>query len=103
MYIGKTSAVIESILQISINNPSLRILACAPSDAAADVLALRLGAHFSKAKMFRLNWWQRLLASLPAPLLPYSYQEGNLFELPPVDTLKCKEFHSPDPLLLFQL
>ena len=39
--IGKTSAVIESILQMSIKNPALKILACAPSDAAADVIIER--------------------------------------------------------------
>lgn len=45
MIAGKTSAVIESILQISINNPSLRILACAPSDAAADVTDIDCYLH----------------------------------------------------------
>ena len=35
---GKTSTVIEAIHQLRKNNPSCRILACAPSDSAADVI-----------------------------------------------------------------
>ena len=39
---GKTSTVIAAIEEIRARRPELRILACAPSDAAADVIAIRL-------------------------------------------------------------
>ena len=39
---GKTSTIIAAIEEIRARRPELRILACAPSDAAADVIAIRL-------------------------------------------------------------
>jgi DNA polymerase III delta prime subunit len=84
---GKTSVVIETILRILQRFPGKRILACAPSEAAADVMALRLISSLSSKCLHRLNWWQRLLTSVPANLLPYCNQYQNLFELYPLDML----------------
>lgn len=85
---GKTRTVTESILRIIGEYPEKRILVCAPSDAAADVIAIRLCKSLGSDQLFRLNWWQRMLTSLPSMLLPYSYQAGDMFELPTTDILK---------------
>eukprot|EP01038_Epipyxis_sp_PR26KG_P010898 gene10898-14628_t len=80
---GKTSTIIETILAIREKYPNKRILACAPSDAAADVICLRLISHFQPNQLFRLNWWQRISASLPIKLLPYSNKnEFDMFDIP---------------------
>lgn len=84
---GKTSTVVEAILQICRSSPSMRILACAPSDAAADVLCERLSLHLDRSKLFRLNWWQRVSASVPTNLRRFCYEVNNMFEIPPVSDM----------------
>jgi helicase MOV-10 len=84
---GKTSTVTETILRICRDFPNHRVLACAPSDAAADVLCERLSRHLTRSQLFRLNWWQRLSASVPAKLRPYTLDVNDIFEMPPVDVL----------------
>jgi hypothetical protein len=79
---GKTSTVISSILDIKSKFSSYRILCCAPSDAACDVIALRLTKYFPTSCLLRLNWWQRILASVPMALLNYCCQSDILFDLP---------------------
>lgn len=70
-------------------HPFKRILVCAPSDAAADVLCLRLKQYFTPRQLFRLNWWQRVAASMPVTLRPYSYSnKQDLFELPQINILQ---------------
>lgn len=66
------------------------MLACAPSDAAADILCMRLMKHFSPSEMFRLNWWQRTHTSLPPALWKYSCMVNNgiSFDLPCFDKLQ---------------
>ena len=85
-----------------------RVLACAPSDAgavmttlltntntlficfvlpmsttAADVLCKRLAEFFGPDDLFRLNWWQRSLASVPLQLLSYCHlNDDSRFDLP---------------------
>lgn len=58
------------------------ILLCAPSDPAADMLALRLRAQFCPKTLFRLNDFSRTFAEVPQELLPYCYVEANVFNLP---------------------
>jgi helicase MOV-10 len=85
---GKTRTVTASILEILRAFPHKRILACAPSEAAADVIALRLlEALPDRSRMFRHNWWQRMVSSVPIKLLSCCCQHGNLFELPSVEQL----------------
>ncbi len=85
---GKTSTVIEMIIQLIQLYPNKRILACAPSEAAADVIALRLAEkHLSTQVLHRFNWWQRLLTSVPSKLLPYCNQYQNLFEMHNIENL----------------
>ena len=66
---GKTKTLVASILEIHRDSPSTRILVTAPSDAAADVIAKRLVQYYNSDELFRLNWWQRMPASLSAELL----------------------------------
>lgn len=84
--LGKTSTVIEAIVQLLKKCPGKRVLACAPSDAAADLLCSRLSNYFSKDVLFRLNWWQRLPDSLnPTSLISYCKTDSRgIFSIPDV-------------------
>ncbi|CAL1531357.1 unnamed protein product [Lymnaea stagnalis] len=70
---GKTITVVEAILQIFTQIPSSRIIACTPSNSAADLIAERL--HMSQVveqtQMVRLNGFQRSLESVPETILKY--------------------------------
>lgn len=63
------------------------ILLCAPSNPAADTLALRLKAHFEPKCLLRLNQCSRTFAEVPQELLPYCYVKDDLFNLPPLSKL----------------
>ena len=104
---GKTMVVIETVLQALVCVEEPRLLVCAPSNAAADVIAKRLHAHLPeverrrraahetedaaalKTRMLRLNSQQRLLSSVPSELLTYCCQdpESAMFTVPPLATL----------------
>ncbi len=65
------------------SHPERRVLVCAPSDAAADVICLRLSKYFAPKELFRLNWWQRIHASIALPLLPHCcLSDNNWFDIP---------------------
>jgi superfamily I DNA and/or RNA helicase len=51
------------------------------------VLCERLCCRLTRSQLFRLNWWQRLSASVPAKLRPYTLDVHDIFEMPPVDML----------------
>ena len=75
--------VVESIVQILRHDISSKILVCAPSDAACDVIAKRLLPVLRDTKIIRVNWWSRNPASLPPVLLPSSrMDESGFFVLP---------------------
>ncbi|CAM9860916.1 unnamed protein product, partial [Discosporangium mesarthrocarpum] len=86
---GKTVTVIEAILQILKRENEVKILACAPSDTAADVIAQRLSQYLSPQELLRLNWWQRLVASVNPLLLPYCPQDESLGLFGPPKELDC--------------
>ena len=85
---GKTKTIVEAILQI-VNDPKCagRALVCAPSDQAADLLALRLQQWLPKSALLRLNRFSRTFEEVPDTLLPQCYIENNYFSLPPFDQL----------------
>lgn len=57
---GKTSALVESIMQLIRRDTGVRILACTPSNAAADLLVERLdAAGLDSNKLYRLNAYSR--------------------------------------------
>ena len=83
---GKTVTIVEAIRQILDQNPHARILACAPSNSAADLIAQRLLA-LSTEEMFRCNAAFREPGSIPPLLVPYTLREGNQYVLPSLGTL----------------
>lgn len=67
--------------------PNKRILVCAPSDAAADVIALRLIKEMEPSQLYRLNWWQRIYSSVPVQLLSYCLIYNGFFDIYELDLL----------------
>lgn len=56
---------------------------------AADVLCTRLAEFFDEKEMFRMNWWQRSLASVPLHLLKYCNRRENCgFDIPLKELVK---------------
>ncbi|KAI0674635.1 P-loop containing nucleoside triphosphate hydrolase protein [Trametes maxima] len=84
---GKTVTVVEAIRQVLRIQPHARILACAPSNSAADLLAQRL-TMLTPAELLRCNAFFRAKETLPEELLEYSILRENHFSLPSLDTLK---------------
>ena len=83
---GKTTTVVETMLQLTAKSAKGRptlILACAPSDAACDVITQRLLKHLPQHRVCRVNHPQRKLASLPTSLLGVSQiSVDGVFEIP---------------------
>ena len=85
---GKTKAVVEAILQmIRSNSRPGSILVVAPSDQAADILALRLIKHLNKTELFRLIHHSRTFQAVPSELLAWCYIVEDTFSLPPFPQL----------------
>ncbi|KAK9374515.1 P-loop containing nucleoside triphosphate hydrolase protein [Lipomyces chichibuensis] len=68
---GKTKTMVELALQLVKVSPRCHILLCAPSDAAADTLALRLRLRLNNKELFRLNHFTRAFAEVPTELLAF--------------------------------
>ncbi|RPD55542.1 P-loop containing nucleoside triphosphate hydrolase protein [Lentinus tigrinus ALCF2SS1-7] len=83
---GKTMTIVEAIQQIIYRDPKARVLACAPSNSAADILAQRLLA-LTQEELFRCNAGFREVGSVPSELMPYTYRSGRNFGLPSLDQL----------------
>lgn len=84
---GKTVTIIEAIRQILVANPQARILACAPSNSAADIIAERL-TDLGKSQLFRLYAPSRSASHLPVALQQFSRRNDHgTFEVPPVEEL----------------
>ncbi|PCH44785.1 RNA helicase [Wolfiporia cocos MD-104 SS10] len=85
---GKTITVIESIRQILRVNANARILACAPSNSAADLITSRL-KMLGPQKLFRFYAPSRSPDDILDDLCPFTHKtpDGHL-SCPPVATLK---------------
>ena len=83
---GKTVTIVESILQILHQQPNAKILACAPSNSAADILAQRL-LSLTPEEMFRCNAAFRIPITVPEELAPYTHRKGYHYSLPSLNTL----------------
>ncbi|KAK9468616.1 P-loop containing nucleoside triphosphate hydrolase protein [Lipomyces arxii] len=68
---GKTKTVVELALQLLKASDDSHILLCAPSDAAADTLAMRLRHYLDNKTMFRLNGFSRSFSEISTDILPY--------------------------------
>jgi len=92
---GKTVTVVESIIQTLkaslITNP--KILVCAPSNAATDVLCERLSTYLLPSEMIRINAYSRAVETVPDVVKRYSYysstEDGYTF--PPLELVKGKK------------
>ncbi|KAI5795123.1 P-loop containing nucleoside triphosphate hydrolase protein [Geopyxis carbonaria] len=81
---GKTKTLVEAALQL-VYAPTTQknhILLCAPSQEAADTLALRLIPHFNPNALLRLQQTSRTFKEVPSSLLAYSYIENDMFSIP---------------------
>ncbi|XP_078678948.1 putative helicase MOV-10 [Branchiostoma floridae x Branchiostoma belcheri] len=63
---GKTVTLVEAIKQVLKCLPSSTVLACAPSNSAADLLTQRLLSHIPAAQLIRLNALSRAWDNVPS-------------------------------------
>ncbi|KAJ8488175.1 hypothetical protein ONZ45_g14054 [Pleurotus djamor] len=73
---GKTVTIVEAIRQVLIHDPDAHVLACAPSNSAADLIALRL-LDLGPDVLFRLYAPSRFKSQVPEALLPYTRRTPN--------------------------
>ncbi|KAL4226712.1 Helicase MOV-10 [Mactra antiquata] len=62
---GKTVTIVEAMKQVWKSNRTTCILACTPSNSAADLIAKRLREHVPKTEIIRLNAASRSWSSVP--------------------------------------
>jgi helicase MOV-10 len=84
---GKTKTLVETAMQMLNSTNVAHILICAPSEAAADTLALRLKQYLSNKQLLRLNRPGRADNEVPRDLIQYCYMENDMFYLPPFRVL----------------
>ncbi|KAI4938543.1 hypothetical protein J4E85_000984 [Alternaria conjuncta] len=84
---GKTKTLVETAMQLLNTTDVAHMLICAPSEAAADTLALRLKEYLSRKELFRLNRPGRADNEVPRELLQYCHIENDMFCLPPFQEL----------------
>ncbi|KAH9948070.1 P-loop containing nucleoside triphosphate hydrolase protein, partial [Amylocystis lapponica] len=84
---GKTVTVVEAIRQVLLSQPNACILACAPSNSAADILAQWL-MDLGTDHLFRFYTVSRGRIQVPPELIPFTYinPQGH-FALPAMDIL----------------
>ena len=70
---GKTSTVVECIIQLVRRDPSVKVLVCTPSNAAADLLVERLAVTgLNETELFRLNAYSRSERDIPGNVQTFS-------------------------------
>ncbi|KAF2830728.1 P-loop containing nucleoside triphosphate hydrolase protein [Ophiobolus disseminans] len=84
---GKTKTLVETAMNMLQTTDVAHILICAPSEAAADTLALRLRHYLNDKQLLRLNRPERADNEVPGELLPYCHMENDMFYLPPFRNL----------------
>ncbi|KAF8869388.1 P-loop containing nucleoside triphosphate hydrolase protein [Infundibulicybe gibba] len=86
---GKTVTVVEAIRQVLDSNRMAKILVCAPSNSAADLIAQRL-QRLTTSQLFRFYAPSRFKDQVPDELLDYTYvRPDGRFSIPPVATMKA--------------
>jgi helicase MOV-10 len=85
---GKTITVIECINQLLAKYPRAKVLACAPSNSAADLIASRLQRHLSTDELFRFYAPSRFKEQVPDGLRPYIFTSDGHFSVPPMGRLE---------------
>ncbi|XP_074500385.1 putative helicase mov-10-B.2 [Sebastes fasciatus] len=79
---GKTVTLVEAIKQIEKNQASCHILACAPSNSAADLLCQKILEHVDEHKVFRMYASSRDPQCVPRELKACSNLVGDCYEYP---------------------
>ncbi|KAI9452271.1 P-loop containing nucleoside triphosphate hydrolase protein [Russula earlei] len=70
---GKTTALVESIMQLVRRDSGIKVLACAPSNSATDLLVERLaGAGLGSDELYRLNAYSRNDNAVPENVQSFS-------------------------------
>jgi helicase MOV-10 len=83
---GKTTTVIESVLQaVRCLGSSFRVLCCAPSNTAADLLCERLSKELPKNRLFRAMAVSRQQSLVSPAVLEFCKMEGDDFVMPPLE------------------
>ncbi|XP_051965391.1 putative helicase mov-10-B.1 isoform X2 [Xyrauchen texanus] len=82
---GKTVTIVEAIKQVEMNISGAYILACAPSNSAADQLCEKLIQHVDSRKIYRLYASSRNPEDIPEALMINSNVEDGMIVFP------CKE------------
>ena len=93
---GKTVTLVEAILQTvrsKGSDPSFRLLICAPSNMATDLIVQRLANHLTPSEMLRILAYSRDKSSVPEDVLSHSYysEAENGFVIPPANIVKEKK------------
>uniref|UniRef100_A0A673BQA8 RNA helicase n=1 Tax=Sphaeramia orbicularis TaxID=375764 RepID=A0A673BQA8_9TELE len=84
---GKTVTMVEAIKQIEYTDPTCHILACAPSNSAADLLCKKILEHVDKRKVFRMYASSRDPQVVPEELKECSNLVGNSYVYPAKEKL----------------
>ncbi|XP_060788136.1 putative helicase mov-10-B.2 [Neoarius graeffei] len=79
---GKTVTMVEAIKQVEKRLPDVHILACAPSNSAADQLCEKLLPHVDTHKVYRMYASSRNPNQVPPSLLDACNLKGDAFEFP---------------------
>ncbi|KAF8895854.1 RNA helicase [Gymnopilus junonius] len=86
---GKTVTIIEAVLQILATNRQAKILACAPSNSAGDLIATRLRTQLNKDTLFRFYAPSRFKDQVPDELRDFTYTTADgHFSVPPMAKMK---------------
>ncbi|XP_034452521.1 putative helicase mov-10-B.2 isoform X2 [Hippoglossus hippoglossus] len=84
---GKTVTLVEAIKQIEKTQASCHILACAPSNSAADLLCGKILDHVDNFKVFRMYASSRDPKCVPEELQSCSNLVGDCYDFPPKEEL----------------
>jgi len=89
---GKTVTLVESILQTMSargSDPNTKILICAPSNTATDVVVERLAPYVSPREMIRIMAFSREKRAVPDSVMSYTNydEETDSFVMPEVEEL----------------
>ena len=79
---GKTSTIVESVYQVSRHKPRgynsmMKILVCAPSNTAADILLVRLAKMMNKSELFRYMAFTRNRNDVPEKVHEHCKYDDN--------------------------
>ncbi|CAL1606225.1 unnamed protein product [Knipowitschia caucasica] len=84
---GKTVTMVEAIKQIEKCTPHCHILACAPSNSAADLLCKKIRDHVDERSVFRMYASSRDPKLVPEELKACSNLVGDCYEFPAKEKL----------------